>query len=183
MPCFIIFCPYLQILYNTVDVNWRCRSVQVPDPVARRCARVDGVPHGARAAPDAGANRGAGVPRAVRARTRDDGAAVLRVRVRGVRGLPRLRRVRAVRHVCGVPAARTTRALLRVLPRRVVPGVTGPPLRPTMNLVPNVYNTDKKMYVRVGAGGGAPRVVLLTDRRSIRSSIVPRGRSARRDVN
>lgn len=26
-----------------------------------------------------------------------------------------------------------------------------------MNLVPNVYNTDK-MYVRVGAGGGAPRV-------------------------
>lgn len=39
------------------------------------------------------------------------------------------------------------------------------------------------MYVRVGAGGGAPRVVLLTDRRSIRSSIVPRGRSARRDVN
>lgn len=149
-------CTYLQILYNTVDLNWRCRSVQVPDPAARGGARVHGVPHGARAAADAGAHRGAGVPRAVCARAADGGAAVLRVHVpglRGLRGLPGLRRLRLVRHVRAVRAAR---ALLRVLPRRDLPGVTGDPIRPTMNLVPNVYNTDKKMYVRVGAGGGAP---------------------------
>ena len=146
----------MQILYNTVDVNWRCRSVQVPDPAARRGARVHGVPDGARAAADAGADRGAGVSRAVCAPARDAGAAVLRVRVRGVRGVPRLRGVCAVRGVRAVPPAVRARAVLRVLPPRALPGVTAPPPRPTMNLVPNVYNTDKKMYVRVGAGGGAP---------------------------
>lgn len=151
--------------------------MQVPDPAARRGARVHSVPDGARAAADAGADRGAGVPRAVRARARHAGAAVLRVRVRGVRGVPGLRGVRAVRDVRPVRACavRPARALLRLLPPGVLPGVTGPPVRPTMNLVPNVYNTDKKMYVRVGAGGGAPPRVLLTVRRSIRSSIVPRG--------
>lgn len=97
------------------------------------------MPDGPRAAADAGADRGAGVPRAVRARARAAGAAVLRVRVR-------VRRVCAVRAVRGVCAVRAARALLRLLPRRLVPGVTGDPVRPTMNLVPNVYNTDKCMY-------------------------------------
>lgn len=75
------------------------------------------MPDGARAAADAGADRGAGVPRAVRAR----GAAGA-----GLRG-GRVRRVRAVRRVRRLPRLRRRRrrrALLRLLPARALPRVT-----------------------------------------------------------
>lgn len=120
---------------------WSVLAVQIPDPAAQRGARVDGVPDGARAAADAGADRGAGVPRAGGPRRADAAAHVgraghaghaghagragraghaglLRVRVR------RVRRIRAVRRV------RRAGRLLRVLPAHALPRVTpvsGPP--------------------------------------------------------
>lgn len=117
--------------------------MQVPDTSARRGPGVDRLPDGAREAADAGADRGHGVPRAVRARGAGD-AGLRGGRVRRVRGVRRLRRVPGLRR-------RRRRALLRLLPPRAVPRVTPPargdshaPYRSTMNLVPNVYNTIKK---------------------------------------
>lgn len=78
------------------------------------------MPDGTRAAADAGADRGAGVPRAVRAR--GAGGAGLRA--------GRVRRVRAVRRLRRVPRLRRRRrrrrraALLRLLPPRALPRVT-----------------------------------------------------------
>lgn len=89
--------------------------MQILDPAARRGAGVDGVSDGARAAADAGADRGAGVPRAVRAHADAAAAAaaaarLLRVRVRRVCSLRRVRRLRS--------------SLLRLLPADALPRVT-----------------------------------------------------------
>lgn len=83
----------------------------LPDTAARRGARVDRLPHGPRAAADAGAHRGAGVPRAVR----------------GARA-PRRRRASPTRARLLLRAGRARARLLRVrrlrrLPRLLLPGL------------------------------------------------------------
>lgn len=106
------------------------------------------MPDGARAAADAGADRAAGVPRAVRVAAAADaaGAAARLLRVR----VPRVRvRRRQRRRLRAVP-------LLRRLPPRL-PRVTDVLVAPhlclllnnMMNLVPNVYKYKHYNYVYV----------------------------------
>lgn len=89
------------------------RQLQIPNPAARRGARVDRVPDGARTTADAGVDRGAGVSRVVRTCTSVLGSTaattrLLRVRVRGLRCMCCVRRRRQ----------RRSAGLLRMLPWR-----------------------------------------------------------------
>lgn len=95
------------------------------------------MPDGPRATANAGAHRGAGVPRAVRAHTAAAAGAArpAAAAARAARAAARLLRVRVrLRRVCGVRGVR----VLRLLPAGAVPGVTAA-ARSDMNLVPNVY--------------------------------------------